>query len=262
MKLKSAKTKRAIAALTVTAVLGGGGAALAASGDDRARDAEQFEADIAERLGVSEAELESAWEGAMIESVERARREGEISAADAREAEEAIRSGDVPAFGPPPLAHHAGPVGPGGPHPAPPFADIAARYLGLSEERLEERLADGETLAAIARDEGKSVDGLRDALLADARERLSREVDAGRLDADDAQEMLAQLRSHLGDLVRGRLPAHPAPGGPGGPPPFGGPHGAAMPVPPPVGGQEDVLIPAPVPEGREGLVLPAPAPAN
>src|SRR3712207_4931464 len=126
MRLKSKNTRRAVVALTVVAALGGGGAALAAAGDP-AREAEQFEADVAERLGVSEAELESAYEGAMIDSVERARRRGDISAADADQAEEAIRSGDVPPFAPPPLGH---PGGPGGPHAFPPFADIASRYLG------------------------------------------------------------------------------------------------------------------------------------
>ena len=258
MKWKSRKSKRAIAALTVTAVLGGGGAALAASADDPARDAEQFETDLAERLGVSEAELEGAYEGAMIESVERARRQGEISAADARDAEEAIRSGDIPPFAPPPLAGPGPHVGPGGPHAFPPFADVAARYLGVPEERLEERLADGETMAAIAREEGKSVDGLRDALLADARERLSGEVDAGRLDADDAQEMLAELRSHLGDLLRGRLPDHP---GPGGLPHFESSGGEMVP-PPPADGEDGSVLPAPLPEGQDGMVLPAPAPSN
>jgi hypothetical protein len=241
MRLKSKNTKRALVLVTVAAALGGGGAALAAAGDP-AREAEQFEADVAERLGVSEAELESAYEGAMLDSVRRARREGVISAADAREATEAIQSGDVPPFAPPPLG------APGGPHAFPPFADIASRYLGVSEERLEQRLQDGETLAGIARDEGKAVDGLRDALLADARERLRSEVDAGRLDADDAQEMLTELRSHLGDLLRGRLPEPPGSAAPGDPAPFEG-HGGAM-------------LPAPAPSGEEGMALPAPPPGN
>ena len=258
MKSKSSNTRRAIAALTVTAVLGGGGAALAASGNNGTSEAEQFESDVAERLGVSEAELENAYEGAMIESVERARRKGDISAADAQEAEEAIRSADFPLVGPPPLVHHGVP---GGPHAFPPFADIAARYLGVSEERLAERLADGETLAGIAREEGKAVDGLRDALLADARERLSREVDAGRIDADDAQEMLARLRSDLGDLLRGRLPEPPVPGAPGGPPMLEGSHGEMV-LPPPPGGEEGMVVPAPLSEDPEGMILPAPAPGS
>ena len=239
MELKSAlRTKKALAAVTVTAVLAGGGAALAAGGDGPGREAEQFESDLANRLGVSETALEDAYEAAMIESVDRAREDGRITSDQAADAKEAIRSGELPPIGPP-LA--GAPGGPGGPSGHLPVADIASRYLGVSEEQLEKRLSAGESLAEVAGAEGKAVDGLRDAILADARERLSADVNAGRLDADDAQQMLAEMRSHMGDLLRGRLPEPPA-GAPLGPSP------AYAPGPPPLGGQEG------------GMVLPAPGP--
>lgn len=209
------KTKRAIAALSATAVLAGGGAAVAAGGDGPAGEAERVEADIAQRLGVSEAELEAAYEGAMIASIDRAAAAGRIDRAGAREARETIRSAEMPAFGPPPPGHFAHP---GGPHGGPPFARAAAAYLGITESELERRLTGGASLAQIAEDEGRAVAGLREVLLDDARRDLRREVDAGRLDSDQAQEMLVELRSHLDEVIHAEMGA---PGSPGGPPPLG-----------------------------------------
>lgn len=228
------KTKRAIAALSVSAVLAGGGAAVAAGGGGPAREAERVEADIAQRLGVSEAELEAAYEGAMIASIDRAVEEGRIDRARARGAREAIRSAEMPAFGAPPPGHFAHP---GGPHGNPPFAQAAAAYLGITETELERRLTGGDSLARIAEDEGKAVAGLREVLLDDARRDLHREVDAGRLGSDQAQEMLVDLRSHLDEVIQAELGA---PGAPGGPLPLGPGGEGAPPLmapggPPPLG---------------------------
>jgi hypothetical protein len=74
-----------------------------------------------------------------------------------------------------------GPRGPGGPGfggPGLEFGSAAADYLGLELEELRERVADGRSLAEIARAEGKSVDGLEEALVAAFREHVDELVTA------------------------------------------------------------------------------------
>ena len=71
----------------------------------------------------------------------------------------------------------------------------AATYLELSESEVQDRLRDGATLAEIARDEDKSVDGLVQALVAAASERIDEEV----------EEEKEELDERLTDLVNGEF---------------------------------------------------------
>ncbi len=57
-------------------------------------------------------------------------------------------------------------------HHGGPQLAAAAEYLGLSADELRTQLEGGKTLAEMAEAQGKSVDGLVDALVADAREHI------------------------------------------------------------------------------------------
>ena len=137
-------------------------------------------------------------------------------------------SGSSPASsrssGPPGFRH-----GPGGPHEFLHGLDAAASYLGLTEAQLHNRLESGKTLAEIAKAQGKSVDGLKDALVKDAKAKLDAAVKAGRLSSAEEQRILADLQQHVDDLVNGTLPdRRDGPRGFGfrdrqGPPPFADP---------------------------------------
>jgi len=87
-----------------------------------------------------------------------------------------------------------------------PALRAAAEYLGLAEEELRERLRDGDTLAEVAKAEGKAVDGLVDALVADAEKRLDDAVAAGKLTPAQADELADRLDERMTDLVNGELP--------------------------------------------------------
>jgi predicted XRE-type DNA-binding protein len=106
----------------------------------------------------------------------------------------------------------------GGPHLGGPGLhgglDAAAAYLGLTEDALHTQLESGKTLAQVAQAQGKSVAGLKDAIVADAKSHLDDEVAAGRLTQAQASQLLDELKSHVDDLVNGTLPMRP--GGPGG----------------------------------------------
>jgi hypothetical protein len=95
-------------------------------------------------------------------------------------------------------------VGPGG-GPA-----AIAAYLGLTESELRAQLEAGKSLAQIASAQGKSVAGLEDVIVADAKAHLDDAVANGRLTAAQEETMLAELKSHVDEMVN-------ATGGPHGP---------------------------------------------
>jgi uncharacterized coiled-coil protein SlyX len=92
--------------------------------------------------------------------------------------------------------------GPAG-HPGP--AAIAS-YLGLTPAQLRQQLGSGKTLAQIAVAQGKTVDGLENAVYADVQAHLDRAVANGRLTKAQEQTLLARLKSRLDDLVNHAFP--------------------------------------------------------
>ena len=72
--------------------------------------------------------------------------------------------------------------------------DAAAEYLGVTDEEVREALESGKSLAEIAEEKGKSVDGLKDALLAEAETRLDEAVTEEKLTREQADRILERLR--------------------------------------------------------------------
>jgi polyhydroxyalkanoate synthesis regulator phasin len=110
----------------------------------------------------------------------------------------------------------------------------AAAYLGLTEAQLLTQLQSGKSLADVAKAQNKSVDGLVQALYDVQKKQLDAAVKAGKLTQSQADAILADLESHLTDLVNGTMPRFDRDGGPpgfgfrrfrnfdGGPPPAAG----------------------------------------
>jgi hypothetical protein len=94
----------------------------------------------------------------------------------------------------------------------PPGLPAAAKYLGLSESQLESKLESGKTLAQVAKDEGKSVDGLVSALKDDLEAKLDQAVADGRLTKTQEAQVLADAQQRLTDLVNGKFPVGPPEG--------------------------------------------------
>ena len=82
-----------------------------------------------------------------------------------------------------------------------------AAYVGVTPKALRAELRAGKSLAQIAGDQSKSVDGLKQAILSVTKARLDKAVGAGRLSADDAKARLAKLESKLDTLVNKTRPA-------------------------------------------------------
>jgi hypothetical protein len=212
--------------------------------------------DVAKRLNVSPAQLRSAIQGALLDRLAAAVKAGELTQAQANQIKQRIEQGGPLPFGPlgpgmwlvaPGLWGHAhgfgqsiAPPGLLGPRHGPLGA--AANYLGLSVNQLLNKLQGGKTLAEIAQAQSKSVSGLEQVLVADAKARLDRMVSAGWLTKAQAQQRLSRLSGRINQIVQhgrievprframpggsivspGAVPAPPAPGpGPFGSPPPG-----------------------------------------
>ena len=221
----------AIGAAVALAVAGGGAAYAAAGGGNDHRDA--LLRDAAQRLNVTPGELRSALEGAFGDQLDQAVRAGQLTQKQADAIKARVRQHGVPLGGP--LDGPGGPGrGPGGPDFAFGFGgpghgsvqlglDEAAGYLGLARAELARRLMNGRSLAQVARAEGKSVDGLQQALVDAAKARLDRAVADRDLTASQRDDILRELQEHVDDLVNGTPPGRVAHrtwrGGPGMPPP-------------------------------------------
>jgi predicted XRE-type DNA-binding protein len=97
----------------------------------------------------------------------------------------------------------------------------AAKYLGLSESDLRTKLRNGQSLADVAKAQGKDVNSLQDALVAAQKTKLDGLVAAKKLTQSQADDILSHLKSHVDDLVKANLAAAPRfRGGKPGPPSF------------------------------------------
>jgi predicted XRE-type DNA-binding protein len=96
-----------------------------------------------------------------------------------------------------------GPHGPGG--PGKPFIGkelgAAAKYLGLSQSSLRDKLSGGQSLADVAKAQGKDVNGLQQAIVDAAKADLDQAVKDNKLTQSEADNILSGLKSHVGDLV-------------------------------------------------------------
>jgi transposase-like protein len=205
--------KLAVGAVVMAAAAGGG--ALAAGAATSQEESQALLNDVAQELGVEPSRLSDALRQAYENRIDEAVEAGELGEDEAAELRERLRTGDVPLLrglhGP--RGHHRLHVGAG--------LDAAASYLGVTEAELRESLRGGDTLAELAVEEGKSVDGLVDALVAEASERLDAAVEAGRLTEARRVELAAELEEQITSLVNGERPGfrgrfgfhHRVPGG-------------------------------------------------
>lgn len=216
------------AGLALLGAAGGTYAATRGSGNDERR---AFLSDVARRLGVSRDDLESALRGAFFDRLDAAVAAGRITRAEADALKRRVRQhgGVPPFFGGARFVH----PGPGGPLMG--VIGAAASYLDLSRAQLRDRLESGKSLAQVARDRRRSVDGLKEAIEDRVRARLDAAVREERLTESQRREILGRLDRRIDDIVRRRGPfprLHRAPfrghsGLPdlGGPPPMGPPPG-------------------------------------
>jgi hypothetical protein len=201
MEWKSKKTVAGIGA--ALALVGGGVVSEVAAIAPPTPQAEKaaFLADAANRLGVQSSQLQNALQQAAIDRVDAAVADGRLTKAEGDAIKARIQSGDFgPGIG----------FGFGGMHVG--FGvelGAAATYLGLTEAQLRSDIESGQSLAQIATAQGKSVDGLKQALIADAKSHLDQAVKDGKLTAAQETQFLNDLSSRIDDLVNRAGPIGP-----------------------------------------------------
>ena len=161
--------------------------------------------DAAAELGVEPSALDEALREGLKNRVQEAVDAGTLTEEQGAELEQRIESGDTPLFGGLGRFHR---LGGDGEHAHPGRLgglEAAASYLGLTQEELHEQLRDGDTLADIAKEEGKSVDGLVQAMVAAAKKEIDAAVASGRLTQERADMIEPNLEERTTDLVNGEL---------------------------------------------------------
>jgi hypothetical protein len=208
--IKRHKRSVAAGAVALFAIAGGGAAIAATQSTSPQAQSNAIIADAAGQLGVTSTKLSAALEQALENQVDAAVKSGTITQAQATQLKARIEAGQVPLVGLGPaggghgLGHHGGPGGPGA------GLDAAGTYLGLTQSQLQTQLQSGKTLAAIAKaTDGKTVDGLVAALVADAKTHIAADVKAGRLTQAQATQVESDLQQHVTDMVNGTMPQRP-----------------------------------------------------
>jgi len=198
------RSKQIAVVAVLAAVLGlGVGAAVAGGGLSNDKDA--FLNDVAKRLNVTPEQLKAAIKGATDARIDQAVKDGKITKEQADALKQRAAQGGLPFFGPGPgFGHRGGFDGPGFGHHGGVF-DAAANYLGLTEAELRTQLASGKSLADIAKDKGKSVDGLKKAITADVKTKLDQAVKDGNLTQAQADDILKRTTDRLDDIVNATL---------------------------------------------------------
>ncbi|HEX6699247.1 MAG TPA: hypothetical protein VF101_00795 [Gaiellaceae bacterium] len=215
--------RKVIAGGVAAAAIAGAGGAIAADKIGSPKEESQaIVSDAAKQLGVQPSALSAALKKAIENRIDAAVAAGEITKAQGDELKARIESSDFPLFA---FPHRGFGLGPHADK-----LDAAASYLGITEAQLRSELQGGKSLAQVAKDHGKSVDGLVDVLVAEMKQHLDAAVAAGRITKAQEDQFLAEAKQRITDFVNGK--------GPGGlrygfrrfgPPPAGFRHDGAPP---------------------------------
>ena len=181
------------AGVAAAAAVAGGGAAIAATQFGSNDESQAVVNDAARQLGVTPSALTAALKKALENRIDEAVAAGRLTKAEGDELKQRIESGGLPLF-----------FGPRGGH----FGhfdelEAAATYLGLTEAELRTQLESGKSLADVAKDRGKSADGLIQALVDSATKKLDAAVAAGRLTNEQEQQILSGLKDRITAFVNG-----------------------------------------------------------
>jgi hypothetical protein len=187
--------RKLVAGVVVAIALAGGSVAIASTqfGSPQ-QESEAIVKDAANQLGIEPTRLSNALKQALKNRVDAAVGAGRITKEEGEALKERIDSGELPFFfGGPGFRHghfaHFGDL------------EVAADYLELGEVELRTQLKSGKSLAQIARDRDKSVDGLVDAIVDAAKEKLDDAVEAGRLSDERRDAIVEDLPDRVRDLV-------------------------------------------------------------
>ena len=191
MKLNR-RTKIVLGAAALLSAIGAG-AAVASQDSSPSSESKAVIDDAAKQLGISSSKLSDALKQALSGRVDAAVAAGRVTKAEGDALKARIQSNDFPLIGG--AGHgfgHFGFIG---------RLESAAAYIGITEAQLRSELEGGKSLAQVAQAHGKSVNGLIDALVAAAKDKLDGAVSAGRLTKAQETEMLSVLKDRITQAI-------------------------------------------------------------
>ena len=190
---------------TAGALLAGGGTALAGDGDGKGRRCERLLERIAEKRGITVAELEAKLAERALARIDAALKAGRISEERAQELRTRVKEGKVCG-----LLKQARQARMHNQRAVKRLLAGAADYLGLTKEELRTELRSGKTLKQLAETKGKSVSELVDAMLAPVKEQLDKAVSEGKITDERRGAILDRLAGLANRLVERTFAASPA----------------------------------------------------
>jgi len=154
-------------------------------------------AELAKAQGIALEDIVAARRASMIERIQQAVDEGHITQEQADERieqmEEHLLEGleSGTGFG---MGGHGsrGRLGAGGAQPA-----LLAKTLGMTVEEVHEALAEGQTVAELAKAQDIAWEDIVAALRASMSERIQQAMDEGRITQEQADERIEQMEEHL-----------------------------------------------------------------
>ena len=153
-------------------------------------------AKVADKLGVSEEELQTAFDEARDETIDEKVAEGLLT----EEQAERLQERGFP-FAGGRMGHGRGQV-----------MDAAAEVLGMTQEELKDELKDGNSLAEVAETQGMGVEDFKTAFL----DQVQADIDAKVADGTLTQEQADRLSEGLEERIDNIVNAQPGEGGFGG----------------------------------------------
>jgi polyhydroxyalkanoate synthesis regulator phasin len=198
--------KIAVGAVVLVAVSGAGAAVAATQLRSPQEESRAIVNDAAGQLGVTPAQLTNALKTAQKNRVDAAVKAGQLTKEQGDALKARINESSVPLLGPGGggfrHGHHRGG---GGHHHG---LGAAAKYLGMTEAALKTALGEDKTLAQVAKDRGKSVDGLVNALVAAKGARIDQAVKDGKLTEAQADAFRSELKARTTEMVNRRPGQH------------------------------------------------------
>ncbi len=224
--------KQLFAAGLAVAAFAGAGAAIAASRPTAKEEQKAVIDDAAKQLGVAPDKLQSALQQALVNRIEQAVKDGQLTRQQADQLEARIKAGDVPltpgfggghGFGGGPGFRHHGEGGRG----FGIFGDAltaAQTYLGVTDQQLRTALQSGKSLADIAKDKGKTTAGLQKAMVDSVTKAADQAVKDGKLTKAQRDALVAKSTQWVQHEITETHDGHGGFGKPGGdgPPPSDG----------------------------------------
>jgi hypothetical protein len=192
--LKSLLSKKLVVGAAGLVLLGGasGAVAVGATQGSGGSGRQAYIDDVAKHLNVTPGALTASMKAAGYDRIDAAVAAGGITQSQADALKQRIeQGGGVPFFG-----HRFAGRGLGG-------HGVAAQYLGISAATLRSDLQAGKSLAQIASSTpGKSVEGLKAAIVSAEKTRLEKAVSSGSITSQQEQERLGNLPSRIEALLQ------------------------------------------------------------